>query len=98
MASKGLVSDERARTLIHAPDVATLEEISKLAQEVIDERQNATLKTINGDTVLEQQREIVALRARIGVLTKMVAETPIEQLVENVKAARLQTSADRVGE
>jgi len=87
MASNGAVSNERVRDLISAPDVATYAEIAALAQEVIDERQNAPAHAMNRETVREQQLEIAQLKARIDVLTRIVSQTPVDELVANVKRA-----------
>lgn len=88
------VSNERARDLISAPETATPREVARTFQEVIDRR---TADGINTSVINEQRLAIVRLEARVDVLVKMVAHTPVDKLVTRVKAiAGASTSAHEV--
>ncbi len=75
-------SDARARCLIEAPEVATPNEVSALAQEVINLR---TVHGLNAHTIREQQVRITELEAKL----ERVGPLKVRDLARD----HLQTSA-----
>lgn len=73
----GALRDERVRCLSENPDVATPNEIRRLAQEAIDRR---TAHGLNRHVIEEQSAEIAALRKRVEALASIVARGVIESV------------------
>jgi len=79
-----LVALNRVRQFLETPEVATPWEVSRIAQQLLD---TLTAHSLNEGVIREQQLELTRLEARVSILAKMVAETPVDQVVANVKRA-----------